>query len=270
MSMPTVCAIMLTRDRPEMAARAVRCFERQTYPNKRLLIWDTGELYSDLDTTGDGVFDGDGEIVHIPAPYRDPLLTIGALRNEAIGFWNQYPILCHWDDDDMSHPRRIEEQVALLMASPGVECVGYNEMLFWRDDVMEFDRRFGDDGFGKVTETQDAIEIETGALIKAPGEAWLYHNVDPRYCTGTSMCYLRRAWERRPFPDMPKNPQSTGEDVAWQREVKRVAVNSLHDEPRMIATIHGSNSQDYSSLSPANWQRAPEFDERVRQIVEQS
>jgi hypothetical protein len=38
MSEPTVCCIMLTKDRPALAARAVRCFRQQTYERKRLLI----------------------------------------------------------------------------------------------------------------------------------------------------------------------------------------------------------------------------------------
>lgn len=39
---PTVCAILLTCDRPELAAKAVECFRKQTYGNKTLLIWDSG------------------------------------------------------------------------------------------------------------------------------------------------------------------------------------------------------------------------------------
>src|SRR6266568_2655786 len=39
---PTICAIMLTRDRPAMAARAVESFRRQTYERKRLLVVNSG------------------------------------------------------------------------------------------------------------------------------------------------------------------------------------------------------------------------------------
>ncbi len=34
MNEPTVCAMMLTADRPELAKRAVECFRAQTYPSQ--------------------------------------------------------------------------------------------------------------------------------------------------------------------------------------------------------------------------------------------
>ena len=43
MTHPLVCAIMLTRDRPAMAARAVECFRRQTYERKFLVVFDTSK-----------------------------------------------------------------------------------------------------------------------------------------------------------------------------------------------------------------------------------
>ena len=41
---PLVCAILLTRDRPAMAARAVAAFRAQTYARKRLVMWDSGPI----------------------------------------------------------------------------------------------------------------------------------------------------------------------------------------------------------------------------------
>src|SRR5574340_147908 len=41
---PAVCCIMLTRDRPEMAARALRSWQDQTYIRKRLFVLDTSDL----------------------------------------------------------------------------------------------------------------------------------------------------------------------------------------------------------------------------------
>ena len=38
-----VCAILLTRDRPEMAARAIQSFREQTYGNVLLFVLDTSE-----------------------------------------------------------------------------------------------------------------------------------------------------------------------------------------------------------------------------------
>ena len=44
MSNPSVCAVMLTADRPELTRQAVECFRRQTYDPicRTLLIFDSG------------------------------------------------------------------------------------------------------------------------------------------------------------------------------------------------------------------------------------
>jgi hypothetical protein len=270
MSKPSVVAVMLVNGREGMVRRAVESFKAQTYTNKRLLIWDTGELNCDFDNSEDG----DGSIVHMPAEaYRDPAPTIGALRNEANAFWNTHDIVCHWDSDDWSHPRRIEEQVALLEAS-GKVCVGYRDMLFWNQTA--------------------------GQLCGA----WLYrHLLKP---LGTSLCYWRRAWEQRPFEDLPKAKGGTGEDSRWLEGVQSLSISSLHVpevhaelvdatrgglfggpvdtyrrflpgpleirdgqaiEPRMIASIHAGNTSYYGSdllQESTSWRRAPEWDEHAR------
>lgn len=228
MSEPLVCAVMLTRDRPEMAARAVRCFRAQTYTHKRLLIWDSSpepECFHEED---------DAEIFEVPANPQQ--MTIGALRNAALSFWTEFPVIIHWDDDDISYPNRIAEQVALLQSS-GKSCVGYNEMLFWHTV-----RR----------------------------EAWLYHNADPRFCVGTSLCYWRKVWERRPFPELAGTGR--GEDTEWLHGVDSLGV-SFPGEPRMIATIHPGNAKFYDpSLKDGshNWSRVPAWDDYARSVVEEA
>lgn len=236
---------MLTRDRPQMAARAVAAFRRQTYERKRLLIWDTGELNVDFDDDGEG----GGEVAHIPAEQELCVKpTIGALRNRANAFWNAYQVRIHWDDDDLSHPNRIAEQVALLQSS-GADCVGYNECLFWREPV---------------------------------GEAWLYSNRTPSYAVGSSLCYWRKTWERHPFPDL-----QIGEDKAFLRAItdtggKVLAVSSMptpkayesqryEDAPRLICSIHAGNSNpeaykldEFVARGSQEWKRAPQWDDYAR------
>ena len=217
---PTVCAVMLTRDRPEMAARAIRAFRAQTYQNKSLLLVNSGKRLP---------------FPEFPVHVNTMPASIGVLRNRANEFAKSAAVIIHWDDDDWSYPNRITEQVALLRLS-GKECVGYREVLFWKE-----------------------------------GEAFLYTNHNPRYCLGTSLCYWRSVWEKRPFPDLPKHKGGTAEDTEWLHGVDSLAASYDCYAPPMIATIHGANSSDYSFIhSSPSWRRAPEWDETVRSRMDQA
>lgn len=247
---PLVCCVMLTRDRPEMARRAVECFRRQTYRNKKLLIWES----SSLKNFSFNFYRPENE--HVTEDVPD--FTIGELRNRANTWWYSQDanILMHWDDDDWSHPNRIEEQVALLKAS-GKQAVGYRDLLFWRSCPQCH-------GFDDYC--ADVMTCET--CKRSGGEAWLYSNPDPRYCLGTSLCYWRETWERRPFPDL-----SRGEDKAWLREVESMGVTSIVNPtaqnelgvPRMIASVHAGNTSTPDPSTSSNFKRVPEWDSYCRE-----
>ena len=272
MSEPIVCAVMLTRDRPELARRAVECFRKQTYTNKRLLIWDTVELAYYFGG------DDDYEVNHIPAETYREGITIGALRNEANSFWNAYPVIIHWDDDDYSHPNRIAEQVAFLQSS-GADVVGYNQMLFWRTGGTY---KAGGSEYGYDFEVSNP---RTGVPWPMC-EAWLYTNRAKNYVLGTSLCYWRKTWERKPFPDAPKTKESSGEDTLWIQGLNVAAVSALAESsddevslqsrawwrgftPRMVARIHGGNTMQVNPEvdDPERWKRVPEWDARVRELL---
>ena len=259
MTQPTVCAILLTADRPEMARRAVESFRSQTYPAKRLLILDSGvtQLGFDSVSTAHGEFYVAGFYVR---GERGPIVpTIGELRNMAnrLRHFDEPDIFVHFDDDDWSHPNRIAEQVALLQSS-GADCVGFREMLFWRDS-----KNFG-------------------CQIADVGEAWLYSNPDPRYCLGTSLCYWRRTWERKPFEALPTSaPDSASEDARFITGLNCVGISGTAGEecaqPRMVARIHaGNTSQAYDprNMERSNrvrggpWRRVPEWDSYCRSVME--
>ena len=229
---PTVCAIMLTADRPHLARRAVESFRSQTYPAKRLLVFDTGDgALHDLD-----IGDGDAPEWYAQRGKLDGARTIGELRNLAAGFPMAVnaDILIHWDDDDWSHPNRIAEQVTLLQSS-GADCVGYNSMLFWRQDQNGMD---------------------------ALSEAWMFRQPAPNYALGTSLCYWRKVWERNPF-----KATSRGEDLDFCRALKCVGVpanpSDFRPEPRMIARIHGGNTMMGASYTPEKMREAPDQWRRV-------
>jgi hypothetical protein len=249
---PTVCAVMLTADRPELAKRAVECFRRQTYSRARLCVLDTGRAHA-LPESRDikvGVFHSPDSRGKSISALRN--LVAGGVSNR--GSHNTKPpdIFAHWDDDDWSHPERIAEQVALLQSS-GADCVGYNQMLFWRQPF----------GFRPLNDDD-------------PGEAWLYSNENPGYGLGTSLCYWRKTWERKPFP-----ATNVGEDLQFTTGLKCAGVSSFvggyHEPddltpPRMIARIHpGNTSTAYTPekmRANSEWKRVPEWDQWVRNVME--
>jgi hypothetical protein len=270
MAEPLVCAVMLTKDRPELAKKAIEYWRAQSYESKILLIWNTGQ--ADLDYSL-----GRFESIFDPLPDRHVITPklIGELRNDALGWavGGLYPppeIFCHWDDDDYSHPNRIAEQVALLQES-GADVVGYNEMLFWRQDLVI--------PWGMVNCECGNRYPRSGAPCpqchKYPdGEAWLYYNRSNTYALGTSLMYWWKTWEQRPFQDLPKHPQGTGEDTEFIRGRNiRVCSSIVYDkDPRMIARIHGANTANYDlekiqAQGSTEWTHLPVWDKWVREIL---
>lgn len=244
---PSVCAIMLTSGRNELAKRAVDAFRAQTYDATRrvLVVLDSGAPY----WLHPEVF-AENEVIY---QFASAGLTIGELRNIAIKLAPATDIIVHWDDDDWSHPNRITEQVALLQES-GAEAVGYREMLFWRERT----------------------ESKSGDV--EPGQAWVYFNADQRYCLGTSLCYWRRVWEKKPFEALPVARGGTGEDSVFIRDLKTLGIRStpwvwagnFDGDPRMIARIHALNTQDYSReqiKSSPSWTRLPHWDDHCRAVM---
>jgi len=248
MSEPLVCAVMLTRDRPAMAKRAVECFRSQTYERKRLLIVNSGPAPLLARETGLDEWPQESEPCFVGCDAK----SIGALRNlgnrYAAGHYirsaDSVEIFAHFDDDDYSNPNRLAEQVALLQAS-GADVVGYSEMVFWDE--------------------KNAPGHHGVPLLDRSPEAWLYTGRPPQVL-GTSLCYWASAWRGKPFKDT-----NNGEDLAWVSGLKLRTVSSIghpanaHEDgsgelPRMIASVHGNNTATAINPTLREWKRAPQWD----------
>lgn len=249
---PTVCCALLVNGREAMTCRAIASFRAQTYEAKRLLIWDTGEKPKQLPKDESGVL----HCYPTPGDW-----TIGALRNQAnhAAFLMGTDLIAHWDSDDWSHPRRLEEQVALLEAT-GKQCVGYRELLFWDTRPISVDD----------PRCISAFQAIPGSSVETQNnEAWLYRNDDPRWAAGASFLYRRELWERQPFDDAPHEDQRWWLTplVSSQCVGTSALISPLDadDTPRMICQIHGANTEAYDRekmLAGAQvWRRAPEFDQ---------
>lgn len=226
-----VACICPTADRSCFLERAVKCFQAQTYPHKKLVIIDSGSLPIEDPASA--------EIIYARTDSRSHSLTLGELRNLAIGFADDADLIAHFDDDDFSHANRLAEQVALI-ESTGADIVGYRDMLFYDSSVRK---------------TLEAF----GMKSVLNGELWLYSSgrTNAHMGCGTSYMYRRSVWEKRPFPAV-----TVREDETFLYRIpveKRAFVSSLegpqgqYDEPRMIAEIHGSNTMRNRDMSSHNW-----------------
>jgi len=246
MGSPLVIGVMPTRNRSDMARLAAKRFQEQTYPNKLLMVINSGA----------GPLFRESETLREPCIVGADALSIGELRN--VGATHAIAagadVIVHVDDDDWSHPNRIAEQVEILERNPGVLVTGYNSALFW-DALGENCRHVPGDCSGFHG-----------------GDAWLYTHPSAKYCLGTSLCYRREAWEARQFPDAHH-----GEDRLW---VQGFPPSRVHSEsslahgpdfaPRMIGLIHGANTGAYQREHRMNatscWQRASGADEFCREV----
>lgn len=254
-SEPTVACVMLTKDRAQMAARAVAAFRAQTYPNRVLIIYDSAEE-QDQGLKSQAIAWNSIDYWHRPAKGA----TIGELRNRANSVARLVMgarIIAHWDSDDISYPNRLAEQVVLLQSS-GADCVGYNAALCWDT------RPRWTDGRGNWS----PVQTLTCDREVPRNEAWLYANhVPPTYALGASFCYWRRVWEAHPFDAI-----NHGEDERWRTKIRSVGVSSISasahyvssnriGEPRFIIGVHGGNTSPYNMAGlPASYRRVPEWD----------
>jgi glycosyltransferase involved in cell wall biosynthesis len=106
---PKVSCLMVTADRAALMSRAIRCFARQTYANRELVVIDDGK--EDLRPV---LAELPEEQVRYVKLEKRPEQTLGFLRNvsleEARG-----EILIQWDDDDWYHADRIAKQITPIL-----------------------------------------------------------------------------------------------------------------------------------------------------------
>lgn len=99
---------MVTADRRAFCRRSLRCFNRQTYPNRELVVVDDGA--QDLTPVLDVVPNEQLRYVRLPV---DQDYILGALRNIGLDAATG-KFIVQWDDDDWYHDERIERQAAVL------------------------------------------------------------------------------------------------------------------------------------------------------------
>lgn len=125
MSLPSVTAVCLTADRQDFTDRAVRCFLRQTYEDKHLLIYDNGKKPYRMNNVATSQI----ELVRVEPRGA----SIGELRNEANALVKS-DVIVHWDSDDVSTPWRMTRSLADLGGNAAAGCFS---LTIWDSTVGE-------------------------------------------------------------------------------------------------------------------------------------
>lgn len=189
---------MPTRGRPVMAREAVEAWKQQTYAPGELLILD------DLDAPSfpEG-YSGDGVRY-----WRIERKTIAQKRN-ILCEYARGEVIVHWDDDDVSAPGRITDQVERLLGH-GTPVTGYHSMRF--------------------------LDVASGAWYRYSGSLY--------YAVGTSLCFRRWYWERNRFEEVHEGKQVIiSEDNIFVARASRYIV-SVDAGEMMYARIHGAHSSE--------------------------
>jgi glycosyltransferase involved in cell wall biosynthesis len=119
-----VSCLTVTERRLDLLPRAVTCFQRQSYPERELIVVNRAE-----DGTREYLAGlGDDRIRFVHVDGTD--LELGELRNIALAqAGGKY--VAQWDDDDWYHPDRLAVQVAVLEQTGADVSLLKRETLAW-------------------------------------------------------------------------------------------------------------------------------------------
>jgi glycosyltransferase involved in cell wall biosynthesis len=205
---PLVSCITVSRPSPERLPhlkRSIGYYERQTYRHRELVIVldDGPELAKTaVDEHVRALGRSDVRVVHAP-----PGLSLGKLRNFAMEC-KRGDLIALWDDDDIHHPMRIEQQVNALRKSGGIAT--------FLSEVLQLFVRTGE---VYLTNYRNSLQK------CLPGTGLLLGTVSARY------------------PEM--GPESRiGEDTAFcLRLLEEGRVLMVDDAPHLYVYVsHGSNT----------------------------
>jgi glycosyltransferase involved in cell wall biosynthesis len=234
---PKVSCLMVTADRAQLCRRAVLCFQRQTYPNKELVVVDDGT--EDLAPILAELPDAEVKYVKLR---KEPGNVLGRLRNRALDE-STGTYLAQWDDDDWYHPERLERQVRVL--EQGYDACTLSGALMHLDTPEFFYNPYI--GYlkrgvpGTIVHRRDA-SIRYPELPRAEDSLYLRKWMQKRYVKLPRdqvhlfiRCFHgRNTWEVKHFLTRMRNTRLDLVLYMWYRFVRR----DLFKHPRFRLTPH--------------------------------
>jgi glycosyltransferase involved in cell wall biosynthesis len=127
------CLVITRPDRLGYLVRALRCFVRQTHPERELVILHDGDIsyHRRVSVLAARMSAGSATVHRAPEG-----LSLGALRSLSIELAAGDHV-CQWDDDDLHHPRRLELQFH-HMRRAGADYCCLTDQLHWFETTGEF------------------------------------------------------------------------------------------------------------------------------------
>lgn len=207
---PLISCLMITRDRLRLAKSAIRSFAAQTHGRRELVVVTDGDTRFRRALSRYVVATG-VEGVRFVVPDEDGL-PLGRLRNLAIAS-ARGDLVCQWDDDDYSHPQRLERQAAFMAEQDAGACLLTDHLQLMERERVLFWVDWTDGG-----RLQGQDQLAPGTLMMARDSAPAYPEDGP---------FARR-----------------GEDsVLLTTLLATVPVAHLHGEGRLwLYTYHGANT----------------------------
>lgn len=220
---PLVSCLMVTADRPHLMRRSVRCFQRQTYPHRELVVVDDGK--TDLTPLLNDLPDEQITDVRLD-PDTDHVL--GALRNIALDHASG-TYLTQWDDDDWYHEERLERQAAVL--DQGADACALQGTLMHLDAPEYFYHPYIgllDDGVPGSIMHRRNDEARYPELPRAEDTAYLDHWLEEDYRLlppSESHLFIRcfhgdNTWGQKHFLTRMRNTPRDAVAYVWHRYVR--------------------------------------------------
>lgn len=131
---PVVSVILATCNRPQFLRKATNSMLKQTFESMEIIIVDDGSKTPETETIASDIVAQDSRVRYVKKENGGP----ASARN--LGARNaQGEFLCFMDDDDISHPLRVQRQVNVLRDRPDIAAVTCDVLPFRCSEEVEIE-----------------------------------------------------------------------------------------------------------------------------------